>query len=418
MIKTKLFCLFPALVFFLSCEDDAPRMLTLHTPQQVDNSIVLTWAQPDISGFQYYMVMRASDGKNYNIINDITTPTSTAFRKEITSFTDYTYPLEVDTLYYKIIAVGNEPASSENVLFRNKNKVLLLTGNYIDMYYIEEENKISVVTSSNVSPYNSLKVFDLQSGQFLPDEAGVYLSSSCSWIMWGHYNGKTEVYHYPSNNTIVCYDAATARQITTIAIPDMCYDPYTTNHKGMIYFYGYYLYLVNRATGNYTQYQPTHQLSWPDHLYYNPKNNKLYALRNYSNNNIMILNLNEDGNILNDEIFQIVDDNSTPVFVENSSLFIVTVGGQVKILDMNTQTYHTTDLTDLPFLYGLKAVLVNNSIYLSAGTNKIYKISTVDYQTSDIFTIRVIPRKLLAADGYLYYIGQYGNNFLLDKISL
>jgi hypothetical protein len=419
MMKLKLFCLFLALVCALSCKDDTPRMLTLHTPQQVDNSIVLTWEQPDISGFRYYMVMRASDGQNYNPINDITTPTSDAFRKEITSFTDYTYPLEADTLYYKIIAFGNDAMSSDNVLFRNKNKVSLLTGSFMDMFYIEEANKISIVTYSSASPYNILKVFDLQSGQFLPNEAGIYLSSSCTWIMWGHYNGKTEAYHYPSNNTIVCYNAATTQQMATIAIPELCYDPYTTNHKGMIYVCSSnYLYLINRATGNYTRYQLTTRTYWINYLYYNPKDNKLYALFNDSNNNLMIFNLNDDDSVVNDEVFQIADNTSTPVFIENSSLFIVNINGQVKILDMNNRTYHTTDLTNL-LSYNIKTVLANNSIYLSAGTNQIYKISTADYKTSDIFTLRVVPQKMFIVDGYLYYFGEYGNNsIMMDKIRL
>ena len=235
-MKIKLLYIFAISLFAVSCKKDMPQTLVLHTPQQIGNAITLTWEQSEVSGFQYYMVMRASDGKNYTIINDIVTPTSDAFHKEITTFTDYTYPVEVDSLYYKVMVVGNETALSGNVLFRNESKATLLKGDFEQVYYIGEENKLSVITYYN-NGYK-LKVFDLQSGQFLANEANIYLSYSTSWCLWGKYNGTTELYNYDGNSTMYVYNAETAQQITTLSMPSVWYEPYASNNNGIIYIYG------------------------------------------------------------------------------------------------------------------------------------------------------------------------------------
>lgn len=366
--------------------------------------------------------MRASDGQNYKIINDVKNTTSDAFHKEITTFTDNNYPLEADTLYYKIMAVGEGTVSSKNVLFRNKNKAVLLTGNFKQAYYIEEENKLSVV-SYNSYGYGGyqLKVFDLQSEQYLPNETSIYLSISNCWILWGHYNGKTECYNYAGNNSIYVYDAATTQQITTLNAPYSGYDPYATNHKGMIYIYSYYLYSINRVTETYTQYQPTNRMSWADFLYYDSKNNKLYAIDESNYGRIVTFNFNNDGSVANDEVFMINGNSGTPIFIENSSWLIVNTNGQFKILDMNTKMYYPLELTSISsYSSNLKAVLANNNIYLSDGANKIFQISTADYKISKTHILRTNLQEMFVANGYLYYLGQYDRSttYLLDKIKL
>ena len=423
-MKTKLFCLLEVLLFAVSCKDDVPvQTLVLHTPQQADNSIALNWEQPDIFGFKYYMVMRASDKRNYEIINDTQNPASDAFHKEITSFTDNTYPIEADTLYYKVMAVGDKTASSGNVLFRNANKATLLIGDFRQAYYIEGENKLSVVTDDQNGYGYKLKVFDLQSGQFLSNEATINLSSSGCWSLWGKYNNKTEFYNYDSDWTMYVYDAATAQQITSLTIPSyLWYAPCTANNKGMIYIYDYYVYCVNRATGTYTQYQPTNQISYSNYLFYNSKDNKLYAIDEYYYRRIITFNLNEDGSIAREEVFTISDYNYIPIYIENSSMFIININGQTNILDMNTKTYHTISLT-VPSYYdynNAKAIFAGDNMYLSLsdGAN-IYKISTSDYKIFQTIPLRVVPMQIFVFNGYLYYLGQYNDNaYLLDKIKL
>jgi len=431
-MKTKLFYIFAVLLFAVSCEDKSnlPLTLVLHTPQQVDNSITLNWDELDIPGFQYYMVMRASDGQNYAIINDILNPSSDAFHKEITTFADYSYPLDADSLYYRVMAVGNQTAMSKNILVRNENKVSLLTGQLQDAYYLEEAGKISVITHSNDNYYeNKLKVFDLQSGQFLPNESTINLSSSVSWYMWGKYNGKTEFYNYDGNGIYV-YDAATAEPITTLSTNyyNFWYDPYTINNKGVIYIYEYCLYMINRATGSLTQYYPTNQLYWADFLYYNSKDNKLYAMDENNYGRIVTFNLNDDGSVASDNVFTINNYSGVPVFIENSSLFFVNKSGQFNFLDMNTGTYYPTDLTVSSSYQISKAIFYNNAIYFANvdnsisygdGGNLIYKISTSDYKIAQTIQLRSTPIQMFIINGYLYYFGQYNSNFyFLDKIKL
>ena len=93
---------------------------------------------------------------------------------------------------------------------------------------------------------------------------------------------------------------------------------------------------------------------------------------------------------------------------------------------MNTKMYHTTDLTVNPnYYYDAKAILVGDNVYLNLtngiNSNTMYKISTSDYKISQTITLRVAPTQLFVANGYLYYLGQYNNNYdtyLLDKIKL
>ena len=424
-MRTKLFYVVAILLSVASCKDDAPQTLVLNVPQQDGNSITLTWEQPEISDFQYYAVMRASNGQNYTIINDILNTTSDAFNKEITTFTDNSYPLEADILYYKVMAVGNGTISSENTLFQNGNKATLLKGDFRYAYYLEDENKLSVAAYSYDNNEYQLKVFDLQSGQFLPNEASIYLSSSCSGIFWGRYNGNHEAYNYDCNYNLNCYDAKTTQHTASFTIPDIGYEPYTVNNKGMIYIYRFCLFLVNRSTGTYTQYYPNNQMYWADFLYYNSKDNKLYAIDESNYGRFVTFNLNEDGGVVSDEVFAINSNNSTPIFIENSSLFIVNTNGQYKILDMNTKDYHPFAIRNLNS--GTKAILVGNNIYLygsniiSVNSNtSIYQVSTTDYQLTNTYTLRTNNvRQIFYANGYLYYLGEYSNNiYLLDKIKL
>jgi len=158
-------------------------------------------------------------------------------------------------------------------------------------------------------------------------------------------------------------------------------------------------------------------MSWADFLYYNSKENKLYAVDEYNYGRIVTFNLNADGSVASDEVFTIESNSGTPVFIENSSLFVVNTNGQIKILDMNTKMYHTTNLTAMP--YYSQAMMDSNNIYLHADNKTIYKISTPDYKIAQTIALRVVPTQIFVANGYLYYLGQYGNNaWLLDKIKL
>jgi hypothetical protein len=410
-MKVRILFFFTALLLVSSCKDDVPQVLNLHTPQEVDNTIILNWEQATVSGFEYYMVMRASDGQHYEVINDISTPTSNAFRKEITVFEDRTYPI-ADSLYYKIMAVGDEIVSSRDICYKIENPARLLNGNFIDLYYVEETGKISAISYENGYGYK-LKVFDLETGQFSSNEATIDLSSSGCWYFWGKYNGKTEFYNYDSDWTLYVYDASTVQQLATLNTPSsVWYEPFTSNNKGTIYIFDYYLYLINRATGTYTTYQPENYC-YADDLYYDSKENKLYAV-DYGR--ILTFSLNEAGEVIEEEIYQLENISSTPLYIENSSSFVVATYSGIKIFDMNTKTFHNTELTQIPRLILLK----NNILYASDNYSRnIYQLSADNFTLIKSTPVRVTPVKMVAGNEYLYIIGQYDyERYLLEKIKL
>ncbi|GHV56114.1 hypothetical protein FACS1894182_02020 [Bacteroidia bacterium] len=412
------------LLFTSSCKEDEPQKLVLYTPQQVDNTIVLNWEQADITGFKYYMVMRSSDKRLYSVINDIVTPASDAFRKEITTFEDHTYPLGVDTFYYKIMAIGDETASSQNLCYKIEHTVVFLTEDFRDLHSIEGSNKISMLFS-DYSQGARLKVFDPKTGQFSSNEATVNLSYSCDWYCWSKYNQNTEFYNYNYNSgTVYVYDVLTSQLLTSLHIPNLCYAPFASNNKGLIYIYDYYLYLVNRETGTYTQYRPADYFN-ARNLYYNSKDNKLYAVDDYDNK-MQIFNLDNQGSIEGGEVY------TAPtgcyfgqhLYIENSSLFVVSTNSGVKILDMNTKTLHDTDFKQIPRL----VLLHNNVLYVDSlysglivvgETPKIHCFSAENFKLIKSIPVRVSPKKFVIDNEYLYFIGQYEYDaYILDYIKL
>jgi hypothetical protein len=428
-MKAKIIFFFAVLLLVSSCNDNESPTLELHTPQQVDNTIVLNWEQTTVSGFEYYVVMRASDRQNYTVINDISTPTSDAFHKEITVFEDRTYPLTVDTLYYKIMAIGDETVLSRNICYAVENPAKLLKGDFFDMYYLEETDQISVLSYNyGYGDRYKLKVFDVKTGQFSPNEASIYSLNSGRYF-WGKYNGITEFYNYDYNMTLLSvYDASTAQQITTLQVPGYSWygAAYATNNRGEIYMFNYdNLYIIDRTTGTQTSYLSINSFD-SDKLYYNSKDNKLYAV---SYNRILTFNLDEASQVVGEDIYQLDNGYSTPLYIENSSLFVVETSSGIKILDMNTKTYHNTELTQMPRI----ALLKNNIIYatdnssrgiISIGDN-YYPQPTINLLSADNFKriktipVRVTPAKMVANNEYLYLLGQYGYElYLLEKIKL
>jgi len=415
-MKTKIFPVFALLLLAVSCNKNESQTLVLHTPQQIYNTIILNWEQASVSDFEYYMVVRSSDQNRYEIINDIVTPTSNAFRKEITTFEDRSYPLDVDILYYKIMAVGKTIQSSQSLCYQIENPVRLIKGNIQDVHYIDEANKLSVLLYDYSEGHRTfLKTFDLETGQFSSNEAPVYLSTSTSWCYWGKYNGKTEFYNYGSiytNGNIYVYDVSTLQQVASIETPYIGYGPYTVNNKGIIYVHSdYYLYLFSRITGKYTQYQSANYYDsiW---LYYNSKDNKLYAV----GNRIQTFILDDNGNVKGDEMYTIENLNYFPLYIENSSLFVVSSNSGIKILDMNTKTFHNTGLSRMP-----NVVLLNNNVIYAADTySQIYKLSAGNYTLIETIPARVVPNKFFVNNGYLLFFGRFPNSvtYILDKIKL
>ena len=408
-MKIKIISIFALLLLVSSCEKDKPQTLVLHAPQQVDNTIVLNWEQANISDFEYYMVMRSADRKEYEIINDIVTPTSDAFRREVTTFEDRTYPLGIDSIYYKIMAVGKDIQSSQGLCYRIEQPVRFLKGNIRDVHFIDETNKVSVLLYDNGY---KLKIFDLETGQFSSNAAQIDLSYSTSWYLWGENNEKNELYNY-HNDIIYVYDLSTLQQVTTLHPPFIWYAPCTVNNKGIIYFYyDNYLYLLNRITGDYTQYQLIDNF-YANHLNYNPKDNKLYARNDVR---IQIFILDNNGNVTDEVMYTMEYNYYNLKYVENSSLFVVSIGSDHKILDLNTKILHNTSLTRMPNI-----IILNDSyLYVTDQSSRnIYQLSAENYSIIKTIPVRVVPEKFFVSNGYLYFFGQYEyDTYIIDKIKI
>ncbi len=396
-----------------SCEDDEYQKLVLQTPQQDGNTIILNWEQTNVSGFRYYMVMRSSDKRQYDVINDISTPTSDAFHKEITTFEDHNYPLEANTLFYKIVAVGDEMVSSPNLCYEITNSAMLVKGNLIDLHYMDESNKISILYRDGEYWQYKLKTLDCNTGSLSSNETVINLASSSDWYFWGKYNGKTEFYHYDGNLRVYVYDASNPQIPTILQAPYyLWYNSFTCNNKGMIYTYEHNkLHLLHRGSETLTQYHPKNYF-YAEKLYYNSKDNKLYAVYN---NIVQAFDLDDNGNVTGEKIQTLSSPNLT--YIENSSLFLVYENsGGIKFFDMETGISHNTDLQSyFPYI----ALQHNNIIYISGNNSSIYRLSAENFKIINSTILRVTPRKVTISNDYLYFIGQYKhNNWILDKIKL
>jgi DNA-binding beta-propeller fold protein YncE len=213
------------------------------------------------------------------------------------------------------------------------------------------------------------------------------------------------------------YDASTAQPVAQLNTPGyVWYEPFVANNKGQIYIFDtYWLSIIDRAT-NTSSTHSTDTNVYPEFLYYNAVENKIYAI----GNGYLILTLNEEGKVLTEERRSFpANVYSLELFIENSSLIFVRSEDKLKILDLNDGTCLSTGLTEASYYSSPKAILANNNIYVANGTNQIYKLSATDYSVIQKINTRVTPQNMFIANGYLYYLGQYqSNSYLLDKIKL
>jgi hypothetical protein len=398
-----------------SCKSDSPGAITLHTPQQNDNSIVLNWDKTGIEDFEYYMVMRSHDKNKYNLINDISNKSSDAYNADITTFTDNTYPVGTDTLYYKIIAMGKtQTAQSSNICFSAKQPVIISGNNDIrDMYYIPEADRISIFCNTAAG---NLKTLDLETGEVLFDTPLNTYASNRKYL-WGTYNGQTEFYFYDYNNKIYVYNAATAQKVMEIECPSYPWNSkLAVNNKGQIYVFDGHrtLYTINRETGKYTEYKASTSLSGYGYLYYNHAASKLYAV---NMDNYAIFSLDGQGNITGDTKY------NYPVNINNiidagSQLPILSSSEGYKILNLHTNALHNLQL---PAGYVLSvACLAGNSLYIACEYNNVIcQLSAIDYKFIETYKTRSEPLRITASKDYLYYLEWHDyNKYILNKIKL
>lgn len=400
------------LVVISSCKDDTSPILTLQTPEQIDNEVILKWDVMQVPGFQYYMVMRASDGKNYNVINDIVNKSSDAYDQNITTFSDTSFPF-TDSLYYKIIAVGDEMVSSGDYLIRVK-KPLMLPGDISNVSYMPEENKILVFGYESSKGY-TLKLYDFTNYQLI-NSTSINLTTTGSSVFFGKYNGKYECYFYNSwNSKFYVYDALTLQKTDSMNYWNS-YATFFSNDNGLIYANSgsYSTHIIDRQSMTYTYYNGNKYIRY---LFYNKEENKLFGTGSYDNW-IVKFDLDESGNIVGENLFSL-NSYADPMFVENSNLFLQNYNSSyiLNFYDTDTGEQHNLDLSSSVYLNNLYKKF--NVIYAFAiYSNTVYCISATDFSLIKTIKTRVSPQKLFSDENYLYLVGQYDGNSIVDKIRL
>jgi hypothetical protein len=211
MNKLQLFSILFSLFLIFGCKDEVQTINSL-TAVQDENEITLEWTPANVSGFKYYRIMRATDGQNYKTINNVDSIGTDAFQKDVTTYTDTNFPY-VDSIYYKVMAFGDEIISSPNVCIYIK-KNILTSQNISTAYVLPEEKKILLYTQNWQDSYMSL--FDYTTNQLI-NKVKINITTTGSSIFFGKYNGKHEFYFFDSwNNKIYIYDALTLAQIANI----------------------------------------------------------------------------------------------------------------------------------------------------------------------------------------------------------
>jgi hypothetical protein len=404
MNKLQLFSILFSLFLIFGCKDEVQTINSL-TAVQDENEITLEWTPANVSGFKYYRIMRATDGQNYKTINNVDSIGTDAFQKDVTTYTDTNFPY-VDSIYYKVMAFGDEIISSPNVCIYIK-KNILTSQNISTAYVLPEEKKILLYTQNWQDSYMSL--FDYTTNQLI-NKVKINITTTGSSIFFGKYNGKHEFYFFDSwNNKIYIYDALTLAQIASINFWSG-YPMFSTNNNGTIYSNNgsSYTFIIDRKNLTATSYQGSNYI---DKLYYMSYNNKLLGS---SYNRVVLYSLDDKGNITaeNPKNFNYSSD---PIYIENSNLIYWGDYGSRKII--NTDNWQENRLTISNNVYKEFSVLYStkNILYACSNSeNKLYCFSMTNFKLIKTVDIRFTPNKFLSDSNYLFF---YGNS-MVDKIKL
>jgi hypothetical protein len=399
-----------SLFLLAGCKDDI-QTVQFSTAVQDGNEITLKWTPSDMSGFKYYRIMRADDGLHFNTINNVDSVGSDAFDKNICTYTDSNFPY-VDSVYYKIIAFGDEIISSPNLCV-HINKPITISENISNAYVMPDEKKILVFGYNGSSSY--MYLYDYVTNKLI-NKMRLDVYSSGSTVFFGKYNNKYEFYFFDSwNDKIEIYNGLTLTKITDMSYWGN-YPMFATNNNGTIYSNdeSSYTYLINRKNLTTTTYQGA---TYIEKLYYMNVNNKLLGTTSYYNK-VVVYALGDTGNITS-EYIKNISYSSNPVYVENSNLIYCGNNGIKKIINTDTWQENTLpfpDNVDNEFMYLYSA---KNVIYACTGyENKLYCYSMTDFKLIKTINLRFVPTKLLSDSNYLFFCGYYNGSYIIDKIKL
>ena len=408
MCKKHLLSIVFSLLLLVGCKDEN-QSVQFTSAIQDGNEITIKWSPTSVSGFKYYRIMRASDGQHFSTINDADSVGSDAYDRNKTTYTDSSFPY-VDSVYYKIMAFGDEVISSPNILIQIK-KPIVISQSIGNSFIMPEENKMLVFGSNGSNSNMYLYIYTTNT---LIKNAPITINTSSSTIFFGKYNGSYEYYFFDSwNYKINIYDGLTLTQTATMDFWSS-YPLFTTNNNGSLYSTNgsYSINMINRKDLVTKTYQGS---SYIDKLYYMNSNNKLLGL---NSNKIVLYTLDNTGNIISDNS-KTFNYSTSPVYIENSNLVYWGNNGSRKII--NTDTWQENVLTiptnvnkEFSILYS-----ANNVIYAcNYNENKLYCFSMTDFKLIKTINIRFVPTKFMSDTEYLFFNGSSNGINIIDKIKL
>ena len=409
MIKKKLLYSILLLLFILTgCKNDNLKVPTLKLTQD-GNSIILNWNSSNNPGFKYYRIMRATDGQHYSTINNVDSLTSNAHNKNITTFTDTSFPF-VDSIYYKVMVFGDDIISSQNECI-HISKPISVPLPISDAYIMPDINKILVLQSNGSN--TSMSLYDYTTNALIKT-VSLYIESTGSAIFFGKYNGNYEFYFFDSwNDVLNVYDGLTLTKTGSMTFWDS-YPMFVSPGNGFIYSNSTssYMRIINRKSLSMTTYQGSNYI---DHLYYMSVNNEL--LGSYYNK-IVLYTLDASGNI-STEKSQSYNYSSNLIYIENSNL--IYWGNYGSRIIINTETWLEYALNVSNNGYKEFSVLYskNNVLYACANNESVlYCFSMTDFKLIKTINIRFVPVKFLSDSNYLFFFGPSNGQYIIDKINL
>ena len=217
-----------AAIIYGGCEDDlnvspGPPVYPLEINVISSNSSVkLTWTEATVSTFEEYIIVRSIDS-----IPDTPEPEldggqqiiERIDQREITTFTDFSAPIE-NTLYYKVFAkIGERFLISPTVKADLSFQVIDLRADAVAVM----KDKDKFIAFDRI--LDVLFRYDYVSGEI---EEQVFANYNQPIIRTGFHNGAEEIYIYDRfSSTIQIYSAETLNQVgfiaTSLGIIDMTY---------------------------------------------------------------------------------------------------------------------------------------------------------------------------------------------------
>lgn len=385
-------------ILIVACNDNDIKIINVQATE-TEEGITVEWSKPDITGFKFYQIMRSSDGKTYSVINSISDKTSDSYKSNVTTFVDYTYPF-ADSLYYKVIAVGDESVSSENILVKT-NKPFIVNN---QIYSLSAMPKTDNVAFTYYNNGYKLALGNLSTKKITKEISVNYLSSS-DYLTNGKYNNQPEIYYYSYDNyKLYVYDANT---LTVKFNSNYCY---LSNANIQVGKNGI-LYMMSRSSGsiyslNRQSVQQTFNTSTTIYdMKYDSVSNTLIALGSTS---VLTYNLGTDGTITAAGSVSIPT-YSYYSFIQNTNYLY-----RKETLNTTIYDYSTGISTSLNNDVSFKSIDYKNGYFYCvpySSSNVIYCYNASTFALHKKITFRQQVGVVSFDNNYIYFAGYYNSNY-------